>query len=155
MVIPFVYNLMKRHPALMVMIHRSPDGDGLNDGFQADEPNPNTTGAIDSSLWELVSQQHHYHSTVATMARIFEEQFTKPQYDLEDFLDHTYSTVSSCLTSVRASDVNVSKLFSGEISRKVKVEPSLTTELRHGVFLDNKDSGNRLDSDLVSELWGV
>lgn len=27
MIIPFTYNVLKRHPALMVMIHRVPDGD--------------------------------------------------------------------------------------------------------------------------------
>lgn len=27
MIIPFTYNVLKRHPALMVMIHRAPEGD--------------------------------------------------------------------------------------------------------------------------------
>lgn len=63
------------------------------DPFLADEPNPNLTNALDSSLWELYSHKNHYHAGVSTLARIFEEAFTKPSYPTEDFLDHTYATV--------------------------------------------------------------
>ncbi len=63
------------------------------DPFLADEPNPNLTSALDSSLWELYSHKNHYHAGVSTLARIFEEAFTKPSYPMEDFLDHTYATV--------------------------------------------------------------
>lgn len=63
------------------------------DPFNATELNPTMTNALDSSLWELYTQKNHYHSAVSTLARIFEEVFTKPNYALEDFLDHTYSTV--------------------------------------------------------------
>ena len=63
------------------------------DPFLADEPNPNLTNALDSSLWELYSHKSHYHAGVSTLARIFEEAFTKPSYPMEDFLDHTYATV--------------------------------------------------------------
>ena len=67
--------------------------DRRTDPFLADEPNPNLTNALDSSLWELYSHKNHYHAGVSTLARIFEEAFTKPSYPLEDFLDHTYATV--------------------------------------------------------------
>ena len=63
------------------------------DPFLADEPNPNLTNALDSSLWELHSHKNHYHAGVSTLARVFEEAFTKPSYPMEDFLDHTYATV--------------------------------------------------------------
>lgn len=51
------------------------------------------TNALDSSLWELVSHRSHYHPSVSTLAKIFQEAFRKPNYALEDFLDHTYGTV--------------------------------------------------------------
>jgi U3 small nucleolar RNA-associated protein 19 len=60
------------------------------------EPNPNLTNALDSSLWELYSHRSHYHGSVATLVKILDEAFTKPGYKMEDFLDHTYGTVS-CL----------------------------------------------------------
>lgn len=111
MVIPLTYNLLKRHPALMGMIHQTQDMDrpfigksrffslynfmtSCIDPFLSDEANPNVTNAIDSSLWELYTHKQHYDSAVSTMARIFEEAFTKPGYSMEDFLDHTYGTVS-------------------------------------------------------------
>ena len=71
-----------------------------SDPFNAGEPNPALTNALDSSLWELHSQKEHYHAPVATLARIFEEAFTKPNYALEDFLDHTYSTVRNLVYTV-------------------------------------------------------
>jgi U3 small nucleolar RNA-associated protein 19 len=111
MIIPLTYNLLKRHPSLMGMIHQTQDVDGpfigksrivsrynfltsYIDPFLPDEANPNITNAIDSSLWEIYSHKQHYDSAVSTLARIFEEAFTKPGYSMEDFLDHTYGTVS-------------------------------------------------------------
>lgn len=55
-----------------------------------DEMNPTHTNAIESSLWEIVTLQSHYHPNVAAIARIISEQFTKLGYNLEDFLDYTY-----------------------------------------------------------------
>jgi U3 small nucleolar RNA-associated protein 19 len=63
------------------------------DPFLPAEPDPMKTNAIDSSLWELHSHTQHYHAPVSTLARIFEQPFTKPSYAMEDFLDHTYGTV--------------------------------------------------------------
>ena len=53
------------------------------------------TGALESSLWELASHRSHYHGPAATLARLLEEAFTRPGFSMEDFLDHTYATVSS------------------------------------------------------------
>ena len=64
------------------------------DPFRPSEPNPNLTDALASSLWELYSHKNHYHAGVSTLARVFEEAFTKPGYGMEDFLDHGYGTVS-------------------------------------------------------------
>ncbi|KAG1754382.1 CBF/Mak21 family-domain-containing protein [Suillus lakei] len=137
MVVPFTYNILKRHPALMVMIHNNSGTD--TDPFIADEPNPNSTNALDSSLWELHSHIHHYDSAVSTMARIFAEAFTKPGYSMEDFLDHTYGT-----------------LIETEIKRKIKKEPALAMELRKDLF-PTADAANTDDGvvgrDVVSELW--
>jgi U3 small nucleolar RNA-associated protein 19 len=63
------------------------------DPFDPDENNPVVTNALESSLWELVTHQNHYHSSVSTLAKIFQEAFRKHNYDMEEFLDHTYGTV--------------------------------------------------------------
>lgn len=117
MIVPFTYNALKHHPALMVMINRVVDPSDVSekgylsivtvrmsshsflDPFNADEKDPMVTNALESSLWELVTHRNHYHSSVSTLAKIFQEAFRKQSYDMEDFLDHTYGTVSSSLSS--------------------------------------------------------
>lgn len=102
-IIPWTYNLLKTHPSCTFMLHREErcqeEKDynaefGAEDAFSMDERNPYDTGAIDSCLWELETLQSHYHPNVASLARILSQQFTKPRYNLEDFLDHSYHGVS-------------------------------------------------------------
>jgi len=121
----------------MCMIHR--DGEvsaPIEDPFLAEEPNPNLTNALDSSLWELYSHKNHYHAGVSTLARIFEEAFTKPSYPMEDFLDHTYAT-----------------LIEGELKRRIKKDPAVETDEPNGIF-KTSDEG-QLDSrqNIVESLW--
>ena len=101
-VIPWIYNMFKRHPTCTFMIHREirdPDErkdleeEGMDDPFDMEEEDPMQTGAIDSSLWEIEILQSHYHPNVATLAKIISEQFTKRSYNLEDFLDQSYTAV--------------------------------------------------------------
>lgn len=102
-VIPWIYNLLKKHPTCTFMIHRETrdpetkenfENYGLTDPFLMDEEDPMETHALESSLWEIVMLQDHVHPNLATLAKIISEQFTKLAYNLEDFLDHSYSTVS-------------------------------------------------------------
>ncbi|ELU43204.1 ribosome biogenesis protein Noc4 [Rhizoctonia solani AG-1 IA] len=134
MIIPFVYNVLKRHPALMVMIHRVDDEAEL-DPFDEKETSPLRTNALESSLWELVSHRDHYLSSVSTLAKIFSEAFTKPSYALEDFLDHTYAT-----------------LFETEAKRKLKKDPAVALEAAANLFPASA-LGEGQTSDVVSELW--
>lgn len=114
-VIPFVWNLCKRHKRCLGLIHREFEGDrfnagpaGLDDPYDPHEPNPLKTGAINSSLWELAAMgsllatvdqtsnaegSAHYSASVSSTSRILAEPFTKERYDLEDFLDLTYTTM--------------------------------------------------------------
>lgn len=97
-VVPWIYNLLKSHPTCTFMIHRNgevdQDENGWGDPFRMEEPDPMETDALESSLWEIQMLQSHYHPNVATIAKIISEQFTKQSYNLEDFLDHSYGTVS-------------------------------------------------------------
>ena len=115
LIIPFTYNILKRHPALMVMIHNPNPSEDIGapytlynmdkesnlcdlislDPFLADAPNPQQTRALESSLWELYTHTKHYHHAVSVLARVFEGAFTKPAYGMEDFLDHGYASVSN------------------------------------------------------------
>jgi len=105
-VVPWIYNLLKKHPTCTFMIHRVTrtaegkallESEGLADPFAMEEEDPMKTRAVDSCLWEIVMLQSHYHPNVATLAKIISEQFTKQAYNLEDFLDHSYGSVSRSL----------------------------------------------------------
>lgn len=105
-IVPWMYNILKKHPLCTFMIHRVPrtkeekeeiEAEGLADPFLPDETDPMETHAIESCLWEIVQLQSHYHPNVATIAKIISEQFTKQVYNLEDFLDHSYQSVSEIL----------------------------------------------------------
>ncbi|KAK5239359.1 Maturation and nuclear export of 40S ribosomal subunits interacting protein [Cryomyces antarcticus] len=65
----------------------------MDDPFDDEEKDPMHTNALESSLWEIETLQSHYHPNVATLAKIISEQFTKRNYNLEDFLDHSYSGI--------------------------------------------------------------
>lgn len=105
-IIPWTYNQLKQHPPCTFMLHRPHHPghaiyaanlkyaeEGMDDPFNMSQPDPMLTGAIDSSLWELETLRHHFHPNVATLAKIVGEQFTKRDYQLEDFLDHSYATL--------------------------------------------------------------
>lgn len=127
-VIPFVYNLLKKHPSCMIMLHNpayvtdlflSPDQlervksrrKAYVDPFDDEEADPEHTRAMESSLWELASLTEHYHPNVATLAKIFSQPFRKVSYNMEDFLDWSYDT-----------------LLAAETSRRFKVLPTLEFE---------------------------
>ena len=99
-IVPLVYNLLKAHPSCAFMVHREhydreqARTEGYVDPYDELEPDPLKTGAIESCLWELEMLQGHYHPSVATLCRIISEQFTKQSYKLEEFLDHSYTSVS-------------------------------------------------------------
>ncbi|KAK3686293.1 Maturation and nuclear export of 40S ribosomal subunits interacting protein [Vermiconidia calcicola] len=105
-VVPWVYNMLKRHPACTFMLHRpyhpahaiyasnpAYQENGVEDAFKALEVDPMHTSAVDSSLWELQTLTEHWHPNVATLAKILSEQFTKREYLLEDFQDHSYASL--------------------------------------------------------------
>ncbi|KAJ3295884.1 hypothetical protein HK104_002224 [Borealophlyctis nickersoniae] len=94
--IPLIYNLLKRHPSCIRLIHVEGEvsrTDAVTDPYNFDEPDLAKCGAMESCLWELQTLKNHYLPSVSGLARIFEESLAKPEYDLEDFLDHSYNTL--------------------------------------------------------------
>lgn len=110
-IIPFIYNLLKKHPTCMSLIHSNHAIGEKEDPFDMNIMNPYECHALQSSLWEVETLKEHYYANVSTLAKIFSEQFLKPKYNLEDFLDHTYAT-----------------FFQTEIDRKRKKQPALAIE---------------------------
>ncbi|MCJ1466105.1 hypothetical protein MMC07_004724 [Pseudocyphellaria aurata] len=143
-VVPWIYNLLKRHPACSFMIHRklksgtealSPEEERWGDPFCLAEPRPMETRALESSLWEIQMLQSHYHPNVAAIAKIISEQFTKQAYSLEDFLDHSYGT-----------------MLDAELSKDMKKSPEVDYEIPKKIFSKHDTELGRNDS-LVVALW--
>jgi U3 small nucleolar RNA-associated protein 19 len=90
------------------------------------------------------------------LAKIFSEVFTKPSYALEDFLDHTYATVSVWMLLSSASNGSIDdkrlQLFETEIKRKLKKDPVVALEPAANSFPASALEAGQT-SDVVSELW--
>jgi U3 small nucleolar RNA-associated protein 19 len=87
------------------------------------------------------------------MAKIFSEVFTKPQFGMEDFLDHGYGTVRISFDVVEIADV--SKLFDTEAERKIRKDPALASVDDAGVLFPSTDvePERRAAGDIVGQLW--
>jgi len=143
-VVPWIYNLLKKHPTCTFMIHRETrtaeekeilENEGLTDPFLMDEEDPMETNAIESSLWEIVMLQSHYHPNVATLAKIISEQFTKHAYNMEDFLDHSYES-----------------MLEAELSKDIKKAPVVEFEIPKKIFTKH-DVEPGVEDNLVVKLW--
>jgi U3 small nucleolar RNA-associated protein 19 len=140
-VVPWVYNMFKRHPSCTFMMHheiRDPatkaalEEQGMDDPFDMSQSDPMLSNAIDSSVWELEALQAHYHPNVATLAKIISEQFTKRSYNLEDFLDHSYTA-----------------LLDVELNRDLKKDPEVEFEIPKRIFTSEEGVGR------MGELFGL
>lgn len=129
-VIPFIYNLLKKHPTCMLMIHNTQVGAEYQDPFKALERDPLHTEAISSSIWELESINSHYHPNVASLAKIYSQPFNKYKYNLEDFLDWNYNN-----------------LLENELNKNFKSEIALEFENFDTVM------GNQADEGVYIKGW--
>ncbi|TPX15655.1 uncharacterized protein E0L32_004353 [Thyridium curvatum] len=143
-IVPWFYNLFKKHPTCTFMLHRVPrtkeeqkqyDAEGMEDPYLPDESDPMETQAIDSCLWEIVQLQSHYHPNVATIAKIMSEQFTKQFYNVEDFLDHSYGS-----------------LLDAEMSKQVKKAPVVEFQIPKHILLP-QEAGADVEDSLLVKLW--
>ncbi|PGH26800.1 hypothetical protein AJ80_01566 [Polytolypa hystricis UAMH7299] len=153
-IVPWIYNMMKEHPICTFMMHRSTitspkqkltlETHGImHDPFNATEPDPSHTHALDSSLWEIVSLQSHYHPNVAAIAKIISEQFTKQAYNLEDFLDHSYQ--------------GMLEMELGKEERPFKNAPVVEFQIPKRIFtdrlLEEEDGEDGELGSLLRNLW--
>lgn len=85
--IPFIGNLLVRHPSLAILVD-NPDAQDVNDDpYLYAEKDPSLCNAIQSSLWEIKSLQNHWHPEVARKAAFINKQLPKMEWDLSDVLE--------------------------------------------------------------------
>ncbi|XP_069476086.1 nucleolar complex protein 4 homolog [Ambystoma mexicanum] len=117
MVIPLIYNLIRRHPACRSLIHR-PSGlsDISGDPYIMEEEDPAKSRAQESCLWELKALQKHYHPDVSKVACVLNRPLSEQEDDISDLLE-----------------ISPSELFERELKKKVKRVP-LEFEPFRGLF---------------------
>uniref|UniRef100_A0A8D0BX21 Nucleolar complex associated 4 homolog n=1 Tax=Salvator merianae TaxID=96440 RepID=A0A8D0BX21_SALMN len=88
--VPFVCNLLRRHPACRVLVHR-PDGPAeiCKDPYLMEEEDPVQSRALESSLWEIQTLQKHYHPDVAKAAALINTSLSEVEDDLSEVLELT------------------------------------------------------------------
>ncbi|KAK6841321.1 nucleolar complex protein [Apiospora arundinis] len=143
--VPWMYNMFMKHPSTTFMMHRVPrtkedkvmiENNGYEDVFDANEPDPMKTNAIESCIWEMVQLQDHYHPNVSVICKVLGEQFTKQSYNQEDFLDHSYQS-----------------FLEAEFSKQIRKPPVVEFMIPKRVFLP-QDPASGVEDNLLSKIWG-
>ncbi|KAJ8346608.1 hypothetical protein SKAU_G00280090 [Synaphobranchus kaupii] len=88
MILPFICNLIRRHPACRVLIHRlSASDEPCDDPYLMEVDDPAHCHALESSLWELQTLQKHYHPDVAKAAIAINKPLTEQEDDISKLLE--------------------------------------------------------------------
>ncbi|KAJ3615942.1 hypothetical protein Zmor_012178 [Zophobas morio] len=103
-ILPLIYNLLRRHPNTLPMIHRYKSAG--EDCYDYQEVDPERSLAIESSLWELDALMNHYVPSLSKFAASFKEPFGVADYKIGEFLNHDYT-----------------KIIEEELKKKVKSVP--------------------------------
>ncbi|XP_062867285.1 nucleolar complex protein 4 homolog [Trichomycterus rosablanca] len=87
-VLPFICNLIRRHPSCRVLIHRPSAANELcHDPYVMEEKDPAQCHALKSSLWEMKTLQKHYHPDVSKAAKAINQPLPEPEEDISELLE--------------------------------------------------------------------
>ncbi|KAM7004390.1 nucleolar complex protein 4 homolog [Passerculus sandwichensis] len=122
MILPFICNLFRRHPACKVLLHR-PAGpaDMSEDPYVMEEEEPSESRALQSSVWEIQSLQSHYHPDVAKAAAVLNQSLSEMEDDISGLLE-----------------LSAAELFDREVKKKA-VDVPLEFEPVRGLFGKKND----------------
>ena len=122
MVVRFIHNLIHRHPSLIKMLDNE-DGKAVEDPYDNDEKDPAKCGAIDSSLWEILSLQDHVLPQVSQVAKdLVEKGLREMELDFSSYLETTYQ-----------------ELFEKETKKKIFANVPVNWELPIGMKMAKDD----------------
>ncbi|GAA6097477.1 nucleolar complex protein 4 homolog [Tachysurus ichikawai] len=87
-VLPFICNLIRRHPSCRVLIHRPSAAEEMcTDPYVMEEEDPAKCYALESSLWEIKTLQNHYHPDVSKAAKAINQALPEPEDDISELLE--------------------------------------------------------------------
>ncbi|XP_068430444.1 nucleolar complex protein 4 homolog [Clinocottus analis] len=106
-VLPFIYNLIRRHPSCRILIHKpSTQDEPVEDPYLMDEEDPVQCCALESSLWEIKTLQKHYHPDVAKAAVSINTPLSEKEEDISKVLEiTTYELMERDLKQSRIKSV--------------------------------------------------
>ncbi|CAI9567867.1 unnamed protein product [Staurois parvus] len=88
MIIPFICNLIRRHPACRPLIHRPMAlGDLTSDPYIMEEQDPAKSQALESSLWEIEALQNHYYPDVVRAANVISRSLSTQESEISELLE--------------------------------------------------------------------
>ncbi|XP_040272206.1 nucleolar complex protein 4 homolog [Bufo bufo] len=88
MIIPFICNLIRRHPSCRPLIHRpSAEGGMASDPFIIEEQDPAKSRALESSLWEIEALQNHYYPNIVRAANVISRALSAQESDISELLE--------------------------------------------------------------------
>ncbi|TRY88577.1 hypothetical protein DNTS_034550 [Danionella cerebrum] len=86
--LPFICNLIRRHPSCRTLIHRPSAADEpREDPYVMEEDDPGQCRALESSLWEIQTLQKHYHPDVAKAAMKINVPLSEQEEDISEVLE--------------------------------------------------------------------
>ncbi|XP_076372819.1 nucleolar complex protein 4 homolog [Tachypleus tridentatus] len=108
MVIPFIGNLLLRHPNLKIMLNReNVSCDVTSDPYLMEEHDITKCRAIESSLWELKTLQNHWCPDIASKAKFINGPLPKMEFDLSDLFSISYEEMIEKEVKRKMKDVPV------------------------------------------------
>ena len=91
-ILPIIYNLLRSHHKCITMIQKpNLDKSPALETWDLEEEDPVKSGALDSSLWELLSLDRHYHFQIKNQISKFSSPLLSNQ-KVSDFLYETYDS---------------------------------------------------------------
>uniref|UniRef100_A0A665X851 CCAAT-binding factor domain-containing protein n=1 Tax=Echeneis naucrates TaxID=173247 RepID=A0A665X851_ECHNA len=90
LLLPFISNLIRRHPSCRILVHKpTTEDETLEDPYLMDEEDPAHCRALESSLWEVKTLQKHYHPDVAKTATLINTPLSEQEDDISEVLELT------------------------------------------------------------------
>eukprot|EP00049_Salpingoeca_infusionum_P011737 m.205551 g.205551 ORF g.205551 m.205551 type:complete len:201 (-) comp15015_c1_seq5:111-713(-) len=102
-----IYNIVRRHSACRILVHRELSADSTaqmseGDPYDAKTSDPTKCNALESSLWELAVLKQHYHPEVIKAVRLLETPaYRKPPTAVGKVSSGSYKSmvkVSQCVS---------------------------------------------------------